>query len=59
MKKFSFKYKTEIYQPLNKVFDFYSDPKNINLLTPGFIRVTSNPDKKYLKMKLSLYKYVY
>ena len=27
MKKFSFKYKTEINQPLNKVFDFYSDPK--------------------------------
>ena len=49
MKNFSFKYKTEIKQPLNKVFDFYSDPKNINLLTPGFIRVTSNPDKKISK----------
>ena len=56
MKKFSFKYKTEINQPLNKVFDFYSDPKNINLLTPGFTKVTCNPEKKYLKMKLSLYK---
>ena len=56
MKNFSFKYKTEIYQPLNKVFDFYSDPKNINLLNSGFIKVTCNPGKKYLKMKLSLYK---
>ena len=56
MKNFSFKYKTEINQPLNKVFDFYSNPKNINLLTPGFIKVTCNPEKKYLEMKLSLYK---
>ena len=46
MNNLSFKYKTKIKQPLNNVFDFYSNPKNINLLTPWFAKVSCTPEKK-------------
>ncbi|MFL2762908.1 MAG: hypothetical protein ACJZ9C_00665 [Dehalococcoidia bacterium] len=41
-----FKYITSIQKPLNDVFDFYSDPKNINKLTPWFAKVKAIPEKK-------------
>ena len=46
MNNLSFKYKTKIKQPLNNVFDFYSNPRNINLLTPWFAKVSCTPEKK-------------
>ena len=46
MNNLSFKYKTKIKQPLNNVFDFYSNPKNLNLLTPWFAKVSCTPGKK-------------
>ena len=49
MNNLSFKYKTKIKQPLNNVFDFYSNPKNINLLTPWFAKVSCTPEKKISK----------
>ena len=49
MNNLSFKYKTKINQPLNNVFDFYSNPKNINLLTPWFAKVSCTPEKKISK----------
>ena len=49
MNNLSFKYKTRIKQPLNNVFDFYSNPKNINLLTPWFAKVSCTPEKKISK----------
>ena len=49
MNNLSFKYKTKINQPLNKIFDFYSNPKNINLLTPWFAKVSCTPEKKISK----------
>ena len=49
MNNLSFKYKTIINQPLNKIFDFYSNPKNINLLTPWFVKVSCTPEKKISK----------
>ena len=49
MNNLSFKYKTIINQPLNKIFDFYSNPKNINLLTPWFAKVSCTPEKKISK----------
>ena len=49
MNNLSFKYKTKIKQPLNNVFDFYSNPKNINLLTPWFAKVSCIPEKKISK----------
>ena len=41
-----FTYITSIQRPLNDVFDFYSDPKNINKLTPWFAKVKAIPEKK-------------
>ena len=49
MNNLSFKYKTKIKQPLNNVFDFYSNPRNINLLTPWFAKVSCTPEKKISK----------
>jgi len=49
MNNLSFKYKTKINQPLNKIFDFYSNPKNIKLLTPWFVKVSCTPEKKISK----------
>ena len=49
MKNLSFKYITEINQPINKIFNFYSNPKNINLLTPWFAKVSCTPEKKISK----------
>ena len=49
MNNLSFKYKTKIKQPLNNVFDFYSNPKNLNLLTPWFAKVSCTPEKKISK----------
>ena len=49
MNNLSFKYKTKIKEPLNNVFDFYSNPKNINLLTPWFAKVSCTPEKKISK----------
>ena len=49
MNNLSFKYKTKIKQPLNNVFDFYSNPKNIKLLTPWFAKVSCTPEKKISK----------
>ena len=49
MNNLSFKYKTKINQPLNKIFDFYSNPKNIKLLTPWFVKVSCTPEKKSKK----------
>ena len=42
-------HKTKIKEPLNNVFDFYSNPKNINLLTPWFAKVSCTPEKKISK----------
>ena len=41
-----FTYITSIQRPLNDVFDFYSNPKNINKLTPWFAKVKAIPEKK-------------
>ena len=49
MNNLSFKYKTKIKEPLNNVFDFYSNPRNINLLTPWFAKVSCTPEKKISK----------
>ena len=52
MNNLSFKYKTKINQPLNKIFDFYSNPKNIKLLTPWFVKVSCTPEKKISKKRV-------
>ena len=52
MNNLSFKYKTKIKQPLNNVFDFYSNPRNINLLTPWFAKVSCTPEKKISKNEI-------
>tara|TARA_B110000116_G_scaffold156996_1_gene135838 strand:- start:1211 stop:1657 length:447 start_codon:yes stop_codon:yes gene_type:complete len=55
-----FKYITTISKPISDVFEFYSNPKNINKLTPWFVNVVAIPDKRILvgsifEIKISIF----
>jgi len=48
MNKKEYKYITTISKPISDVFEFYSNPKNINKLTPWFVKVTAIPEDRIL-----------
>ena len=56
----SYKLKTEqlIYSNINKVFNFYSTPKNLNLITPPFLnfKILGNEYEDTTEGKIFIYK---
>ena len=56
----SYKLKTEqlIYSNINKVFNFYSTPKNLNLITPPFLnfKILGNEYQDTTEGKIFIYK---
>ena len=56
----SYKLKTEqlIYSNINKVFNFYSTPKNLNLITPSFLnfKILGNEYEDTTEGKIFIYK---